>query len=63
MPKITVTINPVGETIVEGHDFMDSSCKSKMKPIEDALGGATQTVDKPEASIPAANTNDQHQSW
>jgi hypothetical protein len=62
MPRITIEIDPVGKLKVEGHDFLDSSCKSTLKPLEQALfgnKGAESTNDKPEAHIPATGGQQQ----
>lgn len=64
--KVTVTIDPLGNPVVEAHGFKGQGCEAATKAIEDALageGGAERTY-KPEWSQPGG-TNQQEikQGW
>lgn len=48
MAKIVVKIKPDGNTEVEGVNCSGDLCKVLSKPIEEALGIATEFVEKPE---------------
>ena len=60
MKRLNIKISPTGEFSVDAEGYQDGSCKLATAPLLEALAAnpnAVQTEDKPEAAIPAMNSN------
>jgi hypothetical protein len=63
--KITLVIDPLGRTKMEGHGFQGTECDAAMAPIEKALAGeaSMQKEYKESWATDATNQNADLQQW